>query len=99
AASLRRWAERGGGAPGGGGAMSNPRLVRGGVLDDPVQDLVEVDPRLVAGEGAQLLQVGHAPRHVLEALLVGLVVGDVHDLAAAAGALLRPARAGARGCP
>ena len=40
---------------------------------------------LVADQRADLRDVGHAPRHVLEPGLVGLVVRDRHDLGAAAG--------------
>src|SRR5215213_5712729 len=51
------------------------------VLDDGVENLFERDRRLEADERADLRDVGHAARHVLEALLVRLVVRDAHDLA------------------
>lgn len=55
---------------------------RAGVLelDHLLHDLVYVDGRTPTQEMADLGDIGHAPRHVLEAFLVGLVVGYVNDL-------------------
>src|SRR5438067_9019397 len=44
------------------------------VRDDLVQDVLQVHARLVADERANAGEVGDAPAHVLEALLVGAVV-------------------------
>src|SRR5215212_7376538 len=51
------------------------------VLDDGVENLHERDGGPEADERADLRDVWHAARHVLEALLVRLVVRDAHDLA------------------
>src|SRR6185436_2715884 len=65
--------------------ISPGRSPRADVVDHAREDLVELHLRLVADEGADLRDVRHAARHVLEAGLVRLIVRDGHDLRAAAG--------------
>src|SRR5438132_2499017 len=49
------------------------------ILDDRIENFREVHRGLVAGELTDLREIGHATRHVLEPLLVGLLVRHEHD--------------------
>src|SRR4051812_42859331 len=55
------------------------------VLDHTVNNLLEVQLRLVTNESADLRNVRNAPRHVLETCLVGLVVRNHLDRRGAGG--------------
>ena len=50
------------------------------VLDHARENLVELDGRRVADEGLDLGNIRDAPRHVLEAGFVRLIVGDPDNL-------------------
>src|SRR5207237_7955795 len=68
------------------------RLPTAVVLDDGLQNLVERDGGAEARERADLRDVWDAARHVLEAFLVCLVVGDCDYLGVRAGQLAHAAR-------
>src|SRR5262249_1639589 len=50
------------------------------VVDYSGKDLVERLPRAVADQAVDLVDAGHAPRHILEPLAVRLLIGDVDGL-------------------
>ena len=60
------------------------------MVDDPGENLVESDLRFVPDQVADLRQVRHAARHVLEPGLVGLIVRNLHDLGSPAGEVANP---------
>src|SRR5208282_675424 len=65
-----------------GSRASGPRHALGaGALEfhDALDDAVELRFGLVADEPADFFERGHAALHVLEALLVRLIVRNVHD--------------------
>src|SRR6266851_1439978 len=56
-----------------------PALLAPEIVDHLGQDVVEVVLRFIADERFDLAQIRHAARHVFEARLVRLVVGDQLD--------------------
>src|SRR5688572_10493951 len=55
------------------------------ILDDLFEIVAQAERRRVADEVADLREIRHPPRHVLETRLVGLIVGQQLDLGPAAG--------------
>src|SRR5688572_551183 len=58
------------------------------VLDHRANDVVQAQCRLVTDELAELGNIGHPPRHVLEPLFIGLIIRNVVNRRRAAGHVL-----------
>src|SRR5262249_17752944 len=72
--------------------LAPPFTLGAPVGDDPINDFVQVDPRSEAHRLPNLGDVGHAPRHILEAVVEHRAVRDELDPRVAAGPHSHPLR-------